>query len=305
MSVESTGTVDFKVGTDTYQTWYKIVGDIKASKHRPLVIVHGGPGMTHHYMLPHETIFAKTGIPVIFYDQIGNGSSSICKDAPPEFWTPELFMDELDNILQALGVENDFDLLGQSWGGMLVAQYAATRLPKGLKRLIIANAPASMELASIGTDQLLERFPPEFQKSVRKHESEGTQESEEYQALVSEFYNKHVCTIDPWPKDVNTTFELLMTNPGVYQAMVGPSEFNVIGSLKDWSIVDVIHKIAVPTLLISAPLDEIQEISVLPFFEKIPKIKWVELQNSTHLGMYEEPERYFEVVLSFLNNTLV
>lgn len=102
---------------------------------------------------------------------------------------------------------------------MLIAQYAATRTPKGLKRLIITNAPASMELASIGTDQLLENFPPEYIQLVRKHEAEGTQESEEYQEAITQFYNKHVCTLTPWPDNVLKTYELLMTNAAVWQAL--------------------------------------------------------------------------------------
>jgi len=71
---------------------------------------------------------------------------------------------------------------------------------------------------------------------------------------------------------------------------LGPSQFTTIGNLKNWDITGIINKIACPTLLISAPLDEIQEVAVLPFL-KIPKVKWVELQNSTHLGQFEEPER--------------
>ncbi|KDR80335.1 hypothetical protein GALMADRAFT_208447 [Galerina marginata CBS 339.88] len=282
MGVESTGKVDFKVGLETYQTWYKVYGDLKNSGHRPVVALHGGPGMSHHYMLPHKTIFEKAGIPVLFYDQIGNGASSHCPGVPKEFWTPELFMDELDNILQALGIYDDFDLLGQSWGGMLAAQYAASRTPKGLKRLVIASSPASLPLMITGIEALLDKFPPGFAETIRKHEAEGTFEAKEYQEATQTFYKKHVCTVDPrW----------------------GPSEFSIVGSLKDWSIVDILHKIPYPTLLISGSEDEVQEISCIPFVLNIPKIKWVEIQNSTHLPEFEEPERYFQVILNFLNDT--
>lgn len=56
--------------------------------------------------------------PVILYDQLGNGASSHCTGVPKEFWGIELFVDELENLLGALGVSEDFDLLGHSWGGM-------------------------------------------------------------------------------------------------------------------------------------------------------------------------------------------
>ncbi|KAF8155877.1 Alpha/Beta hydrolase protein [Crassisporium funariophilum] len=303
MSTESTGKVDFIVGANTYQTWYKIFGELKNNQHRPVVVVHGGPGMTHHYMLPHKTIYSETGTPVLFYDQIGNGASSHCPDVPKEFWTPELFMDELDNLLKALGIYEDFDLLGQSWGGMLGGQYAASRTPKGLKRLIIANSPASIELASMGTNALLNEFPQDFVKMMRKHEADGTTEAQEYQEGTMQFYNKHICTLNPWPEDLQASFAAVAQNPTVYHTMLGPSEFNVIGTMKDWTIVDILHRIPYPTLLISSPTDEIQECAVLPFFLNIPKVKWVELQNSSHLAMFEEPERYFKVILDFLKAT--
>lgn len=54
---------------------------------------------------------------MILYDQIGNGASSHRPDAPKDFWVPELFMDEIDNLTKALGVQDDFDIIGQSWGG--------------------------------------------------------------------------------------------------------------------------------------------------------------------------------------------
>lgn len=56
-------------------------------------------------------------IPVIFYDQLGNGESTHLPDAPKDFWKPELWVDELNNLLAHLGIADDFDLIGNSWGG--------------------------------------------------------------------------------------------------------------------------------------------------------------------------------------------
>ncbi|KAH0831333.1 hypothetical protein J3R83DRAFT_13984 [Lanmaoa asiatica] len=94
--IETTSTVDFKVGDETYQTWYKVVGDLTSGV-TPLVLLHGGPGMSHHYMISHTEIYTTHGIPIIFYDQIGIGSSTHLPHKPKEFWTVELFMNELDN----------------------------------------------------------------------------------------------------------------------------------------------------------------------------------------------------------------
>jgi pimeloyl-ACP methyl ester carboxylesterase len=56
---------------------------------------------------------------VAFYDQIGNGKSTHYrkKRLDTDFWTPDLIMSELENLLEHLGIGDDDDLLGQSGGG--------------------------------------------------------------------------------------------------------------------------------------------------------------------------------------------
>jgi pimeloyl-ACP methyl ester carboxylesterase len=80
----------------------------------------------------------------------------------------------------------------------------------------------------------------------------------------------------------------------------GPSEFHVIGSLRDWSIVDELHTISVPTLLINGRYDEATDTVVQPFFDRVPKVKWVSFAESSHLPQWEERERYMEVVAGYL-----
>ncbi|KAL0578642.1 hypothetical protein V5O48_003342 [Marasmius crinis-equi] len=236
--------------------------------------------------------------------RIGNGNSSHVKDAPNEFWKPELFMDQLDGLLSHLGIADNFDLLGHSWGGMLAGHYAAARIPGGLKKLIISNSPVSTELFERGTDDLLRsQFPPEFYDQMKKHELEGTTDSKEYHDGVGLFMKNHVCKVDPWPEVFMQSLGEMQKDNTVYSKMWGPNEFSITGTLKGWSITDILHRINVPTLVISAPLDEVQLPAVLPWFLSIPKVKWVELQNSTHLAQFEEPEKYFSVLLTFLERS--
>ena len=136
--MSSSGAAPFVYQGETYRTWYKVIGDPRSGR-RPLVTLHGGPGMSHHYMLPHAQLHALYGVPVVFYDQIGIGRSTHLRDKPAGFWTTDLFMDELDNLLAHLGIRDDFDLLGNSWGAMLAGHYAAKRRPAGMKHVVIAN----------------------------------------------------------------------------------------------------------------------------------------------------------------------
>lgn len=132
------GYADFR----EHRTWFRVTGDLNSGR-LPLIIAHGGPGCTHDYVDSFKDL-AATRRAVVHYDQLGNGRSTHLPEAPSDFWTVELFLAELNNLIAHLGIR-DYALLGQSWGGMLGAEHAV-RQPVGLKALIIANSPASMAL---------------------------------------------------------------------------------------------------------------------------------------------------------------
>ncbi|TGO55325.1 hypothetical protein BOTNAR_0247g00170 [Botryotinia narcissicola] len=106
------------------QTWYKVAGDLTTSQ-TPLIVLHGGPGACHEYLLPLEDL--APSIPLVFYDQIGNGLSTHLpeKAGDEAFWSVKLFQDELDNLISHLELKDRFiDVCGHSWGGMLAAVWA-------------------------------------------------------------------------------------------------------------------------------------------------------------------------------------
>ncbi|HEY0501736.1 MAG TPA: alpha/beta fold hydrolase, partial [Kutzneria sp.] len=127
-----------------HETWYRITGEL-GSGGVPLVVLHGGPGCTHDYLLRLTALAGDRA--VVHYDQLGSGRSTHLPESAPDFWTVELFLAELDNLLETLGIADRYALLGQSWGGMLAAEHAVRR-PAGLRGLVIANSPASMHLWS-------------------------------------------------------------------------------------------------------------------------------------------------------------
>ncbi|KAH9834542.1 proline-specific peptidase [Rhodofomes roseus] len=277
---EHMGTIPFTYGSETFHTWYKI-GSRTTTCSRT--------SQSH-------------GIPVVFYDQIGIGASAhpTGRPAHPGFWNMELFMDELDNLLARLGVHDDFDLLGHSWGCMLAVQYASSRHPEGMRHLVLADGSPSMELWARGTDALRVQLPVQVQATLKEHELHGTTDSQEYQDAVMVFYKKHVCNMDPWPKELLQSFEAMDKDPTVYSTMIGPSDIHIVGTLRTWSCVDQLHNSPCPTLLVNSPMDEAQDVNFVPMFEKINCVKWVQFVGSTHLAFYEEPERYFAESSSFL-----
>ncbi|MFC6576175.1 proline iminopeptidase-family hydrolase [Planomonospora parontospora] len=284
-----------------HATWYRVTGE-PCSGRPAVVVVHGGPGSTHDYLL-NIAALSEEGWPVVHYDQIGNGGSTHLPERGEDFWTPELFLDELDNLLHRLDVADDYVLLGQSWGGMLAARHAAGR-PPGLRGLIIANSPASYPLWLSEMKVLRDRLPKGVDETLRRHEAAGTTGSDEYFAAMRVFYERHVCRLNPWPRDYLASFYEVYNDPTVYYAMNGPSEFHVIGTLRDWSVVDCVADIAVPTLLISGRHDEATPATVQPFQDLIPDVRWEIFEESSHMPHLEEPERFRQVVGDYLTNLI-
>ncbi|KAJ7509006.1 Alpha/Beta hydrolase protein [Mycena galericulata] len=279
------------------KTWYKIIGNLHSSR-RTLVALHGGPGVNHAYLLILSDLTKAHSIPIIVYDQIGNGNSTHLpeKMGDVSFWTEQLFLDELNNLLAHLGIQDDYDVLGHSWGGML----DASMQPKGLHPLVLASTPADMGLWVESQNSLRTQLPQDVQDVMEKHETDGTTESEEYQGAVGVFYSRFLCTINPLPEPVADGFGWIKKDTTVYLTMNGPSEFYINGPLKDWSMVNDAHKIDVPTLLLNGRYDEPTDLVVAPFFRAIPRVKWVKFAESSHMIHFEERDRYMKVVGNFL-----
>ncbi|RAL08469.1 proline-specific peptidase [Aspergillus homomorphus CBS 101889] len=280
------------------QTWYRVYGDITVST--PLVVLHGGPGFCHNYLLPLADLAPKRA--VILYDQIGNGLSTHLpeKRGDQAFWTVDLFVAELENLLTHLDITGNFDLLGHSWGGMLGAEFAIRR-PAGLRRLVLSNAPASVSLWLEAVNRLRATLPPEVQATLKRCEDEGQLDSKEYENATMAFLAQFSCRVDPWPQDfVDSIVWATETDSTVASTMLGPSEFWIEGNLKDWSVLDRLRTIQVPTMLINGKYDEAQDSAVEPFFWGIDKVKWITLSGSSHCPQFDERQEYLEVIDRFL-----
>jgi proline-specific peptidase len=278
-----------------HRTWYRIVGDLAsiAPGKFPLLTLHGGPGACHDYLESLQPL-AATGRPVIFYDQLGCGNSDRPDD--PAMWTVELFLDEVQTVRDALGLDQTH-LLGQSWGGMLGMEYALTQ-PAGVISFTIASSPASMPLWVAEANRLRADLPPSVQATLLEHEAAGTTDSAAYVAAMQVFYDRHVCRVVPNPDFVSASFAKL--GKQVYETMNGPSEFHVIGTLKTWDIRHRLPEITAPTLVTSGRYDECTPMQAQLIADAIPGAEWVLFEESSHMPHVEEPDRYLAVLEDFL-----
>lgn len=281
-----------------YETWYRITGDLNSAK-APIFLLHGGPGAAHNYIDAYKAL-ANDGRAVIHYDQLGCGNSTHLPDKGGDFWTPQLFIDELDNLIDHLGQRRGFHVLGQSWGGMLGAEYGVRR-PRGLKSLTIANSPASMSLWTKEAMRQRSEMPQDIQDKLNRHEATGDYSNPEYLEATAWVYARHVCRVVPNPPEVLATFDQLGKDPTVYHTMNGPNEFFVIGTLKNWDIRPQLPRINVPTLLISGRHDEATPACVQPYKDLIQGARWVIFEASSHMPHVEEHAACMATVTAFLN----
>jgi proline-specific peptidase len=279
-----------------YRVWYGISGESEEPGKHPLLCLHGGPGASHDYLTPLH-VLSERGRRVVFYDQLGAGNS----DHPdqPDLWTVELYVREVDVVREALGLGR-VHILGQSWGGQLALEYALTR-PEGLESLILADSLADMSQWASEANRLRSQLPREVQEVMDKHESEGTIDDPAYEAASMEFYRRHVCRLEEWPEEVNRAFEKLAKYPQVYETMWGPNEFSVTGTLKDWSVVDRLEEIDVPTLILSGRHDESTPAINETIHSGINGSEWVIFEKSSHMPHLEEPNEYIATVNGFID----
>lgn len=274
-----------------YRVWYRSVG---GEEHEgiPLLILHGGPGFPHDY-LENLAALATEQRRIIFYDQLGCGRS----DKPDDLslWQVPRFVTELATVRRELGLGR-VHILGQSWGGMLAIEYALTQ-PEGLTSLILSNTASSIPLWIAEANRLRAELPPEVNATLLRHEEAGTTDDPEYQEAMMVFYSRHVIRV-PMPDYVQRAFDTY--SQAVYYTMNGPSEFHVIGTIKDWDRTDRLGEISVPTLILSGRYDESTPIINEILLKWIVGSEWVVFENSSHLSHVEEAELYMQTVQAFL-----
>lgn len=282
-----------------YRTWYRIAGELTGGGPPPLVVLHGGPGATSDYLLSIAEL-ATDGRAVIHYDQLGNGRSTRLPDKAGNgnFWTVALFVAELANLISHLGL-SAYHVLGQSWGGFLAQEHALTH-PAGLRSLVLADTAASFPAFVEQANLLRAELPPAVEETLRRHESAGTTGDPEYAAACEVFYVRHLCRLRPRPPEVEASLAALEEDPTVYHTMNGPSEFHVIGSIKDWSSESRLAEIDVPTLLVSGRYDEATPALQQTLAAGIRGAEWTIFEESSHMPHVEERERYLKVVGDWL-----
>lgn len=282
-----------------FKVWTKRVGNNPRIK---LLLLHGGPAATHEAFEAFDSYLPGAGIEYYYYDQLG----SYYSDQPENdaLWTIPRFVEEVEQVRQALGLNREnFYLLGASWGGILAMEYAL-KYQEHLKGLIISNMMASAPAYDAYADEVLaKRLDPEALAEIRALETAGDFANPRYEELLMrEHYVRHVLRmpIEKWPEPVIRTFKHL--NKHIYVMMQGPSEFGIGGTLAKWDRTADLHKITTPTLVTVAQWDTMDPAHMRWMVEELPSARALELPDGSHLSMYDDQQRYFEGLIKFLKD---
>ena len=291
VAVVKTGGVQLIQLSNGYRVWTKRVGRGPIQ----ILTLHGGPGCTHEGFECFEDFFSQDQFQIIYYDQLGSHYS----DQPDDLslWTLDRFCEEVEEVRQALGLEN-FYLYGQSWGGLLAIEYAL-KYQHHLKGLILSNITASVQSYVEYLNFLRTELPLSVQKRLQAYEDAHDFLNPAYEKIMfEEVYSLYLCRIKPWPEPFLRTFRHL--NHKVYQTMQGPNEFVFTGNLKNWNRWNDLSTILTPTLIISGRHDTMNPRDIEKMGQLIPQSQVKICENGSHLAMYDDQETYFQALHNFL-----
>ncbi|GAM89982.1 hypothetical protein ANO11243_080220 [Dothideomycetidae sp. 11243] len=311
------GTIPFTVPSvkKPCSTYYKTFGELSCGK-PPVIVLHGGPGAGSGFVEEFGSLWPKHGLPVIVYDQIGCGKSTNLddeRDGDESFWVPELFIAELENLLDHFGMRESgrpgFFLFGLSWGAMLGAEFATLR-PQGLRGLILACPVASQELFIKGMAIRVSELPQDAQDAINEGIRTQDASTDTFKKAYRQFVQHAVIRVDPLPPAFEWFIDWAMTpSRGVNSTMFGkfpiPSRAHDGGggSLRDFNVIPRLHLIEAPTLVINGEHDQSHDVCVAPFFENIPKVRWYTIPGASHCQTWEgEPYRgtFYKLIGDFL-----
>lgn len=283
----------------TFRVWTKRIGNNPEIK---VLLLHGGPGATHEYLEAFDSFFPGAGIEYYYYDQLGSAYSDQPDD--PDLWELPRFVDEVEQVRRALGLDaGNFYLYGQSWGGILAIEYALAH-QQHLKGLIISNMMASIPAYNAyAHDVLMPTIDAEALSEIQSFEEAHDYGNQRYmELLIEHYYVHHILRMpaDQWPDPVNRAFARL--NHDVYVLMQGPSEMGASGKLVNWDRTQSLSEIRVPTLVIGARHDTMDPDHMEWMAGAFPNGRYLYCPNGSHFAMYDDQQTYFEGIIDFIRD---
>lgn len=259
----------------------------------PLVIVHGGPGMSHDYLAPQFINLLSKDYRLIFYDQRGSGRSTGVKDTTR--LTIEQFVEDLEEVRRTFNL-GKMNLVGHSFGGLLAMYYAKTFPSQVKKLLLIDTAAASWELLF-----------PYFRKTIADRRSDSSRKEMEKIEALENFGNDPEIMERYW----HLFFQPFFDN----QALSDSLDFNideqwlanyrvtsehVQGNLGKYDIHDQLKSISCPTLILHGEGSTISIEAAKAIHSIIPMSQLIVFKDTGHFPYIEYPQTFKTAMKAFI-----
>jgi proline iminopeptidase len=298
-AVESAGVKFAEIETPVgkFRVWTKRFGNNPRIK---ILILHGGPAMTHEYMECFETFFQREGFEFYEYDQLGSYYSDQPKDS--SLWTVDRFVEEVEQVRKFIGADaSNFYLLGNSWGGILCMQYAL-KYQQNLKAVIVSNMMASCpDYGRYANEVLARQMDPTVLAEIKSLEAKNEFDNPRYMELLEpNFYRQHICRLPEWPDGLMRAFK--HTNAEIYRMVQGPSEFGIGGRLANWNVKDRLKEIARPTLMIGAKYDTMDPEAMEEQSRLVQRGRYLYCPKGSHLSMWDDQQVYMSGIVKFIHD---
>jgi proline iminopeptidase len=298
-SIESAGVRMIPITTPIgeFKVWTKRFGNNPKIK---ILLLHGGPAMTHEYMECFETFFQREGFEFYEYDQLGSYYSDQPTDS--SLWTIERFVEEVEQVRMAINADSsNFYIVGNSWGGILGMEYAL-KYQQHLKSLVVANMMASAkEYEKYADDVLAKQMNPSVLAEIKDLEAKKDFGNPRYmELLIPNFYQEHLCRLKEWPDGFNRSMKHV--NGSIYTMMQGPSEFGISGRLANWDIKDRLKEIYIPTLMIGAKYDTMDPKTMEEQSTLVQKGRYLYCPSGSHLSMWDDQQVFMSGVIQFIKD---
>jgi proline iminopeptidase len=254
-----------------------------------VVVLHGGPGAHHDYLLPQFDALA-TGRRLRYYDQRGGGRSPVDRDTPVG-WREQV--DDLDALVTHWGIA-PATLLGYSWGGLLALLYAATN-PERVGRLaLIAPAPLTPEHRAEFQSRFAARMAePSVVEGRRALQQSGlrAQDEDAYKRRAFEL------SVAGYFKDPDRARDL---TPFRVTGRTQQEVWDSVGASDLRAELDELAELCIPALIVHGRHDPIPLHTAEQVAHWLCDARIEVLENSGHVPHVEEFETFVRVVDDFL-----
>jgi pimeloyl-ACP methyl ester carboxylesterase len=257
----------------------------------PLVLMHGGPGADLYTMMAFKPLADR--FTLVFYDHRCNGRS---KGAEVTTMTMENLTADADALRQALGFEK-WAVLGHSFGGYVALEYAL-RYPNSLTHLLLVDTGGDYHWARENAPKLLAKrgFSPEIGNLAQRFLNGQIEPNEMFPALMKlgKAYNPHT-RLSQMPHMLFTGLRTKLRP----EALI----FAANNYLKEWTVMDRLVEIKVPTLVLAGredfiyPPEHQQELA-----RRIPNAHLVLIDRAGHNPQDEQPAKTLQAVRDFLSD---